>query len=58
MANLASVPMSGDTLVPAAAVSLSAVPNRHSAFVRVTHWITALCFVALLVFIGARTGTY
>jgi thiosulfate reductase cytochrome b subunit len=25
------------------------VPVRHSLFVRVTHWITALCFIALLV---------
>lgn len=24
-------------------------PPRHAAFVRVTHWITAICFVALLV---------
>src|ERR1700745_3742107 len=23
--------------------------RRHSAFVRVTHWITTLCFIALLV---------
>jgi thiosulfate reductase cytochrome b subunit len=25
------------------------VPSRHSALVRVTHWITTLCFLALLV---------
>jgi thiosulfate reductase cytochrome b subunit len=25
------------------------LPSRHSALVRVTHWITALCFLALLV---------
>ena len=36
------------------ASSTSAVPGatvapRHSALVRVTHWITALCFLALLV---------
>ena len=27
----------------------AAVESRHSALVRVTHWITALCFLALLV---------
>jgi cytochrome b561-like protein len=35
-------------------VSPSAVPTttvtpRHAAVVRITHWITALCFLALLV---------
>jgi thiosulfate reductase cytochrome b subunit len=39
--------------IPAAApVAPSTRPARHSALVRVTHWITALCFFALLV-----TGT-
>jgi thiosulfate reductase cytochrome b subunit len=33
----------------AAAAPTTAVPSRHSALVRVTHWITALCFLALLV---------
>jgi thiosulfate reductase cytochrome b subunit len=33
----------------ASAVSSSAVTSRHSALVRVTHWITTLCFFALLV---------
>ena len=46
---LASVPVSADALVSSAAVPVSAVPPRHSALVRVTHWITALCFLALLV---------
>ena len=46
---LASVPMSADALVSGAAVPVFAVPPRHSALVRVTHWITALCFLALLV---------
>src|SRR4051812_4489226 len=32
------------SIVPAATVT-----SRHSAVVRVTHWITALCFLALLV---------
>ena len=33
----------------ASAVPATAVPARHSALVRVTHWITTLCFFALLV---------
>jgi thiosulfate reductase cytochrome b subunit len=33
----------------AAAVPARAVAARHSALVRVTHWITTLCFLALLV---------
>ncbi|MFZ0804779.1 MAG: cytochrome b/b6 domain-containing protein [Candidatus Sulfotelmatobacter sp.] len=32
-----------------AAVPAARVPPRHSAVVRVTHWITTLCFFALLV---------
>jgi len=33
----------------ASAVPTATVPSRHSAIVRVTHWITTLCFLALLV---------
>jgi len=33
----------------ASAVPAPTVASRHSALVRVTHWITALCFLALLV---------
>ncbi len=33
----------------ASAVPARAVASRHSALVRVTHWITTLCFLALLV---------
>jgi thiosulfate reductase cytochrome b subunit len=33
----------------AAAVPARTVPSRHSALVRITHWITTLCFLALLV---------
>ncbi len=33
----------------ASAVPAAAAPARHSALVRVTHWITTLCFLALLV---------
>jgi thiosulfate reductase cytochrome b subunit len=33
----------------APAVPATAVTARHSALVRVTHWITTLCFIALLV---------
>jgi len=34
---------------PASAVLPETVPARHSALVRLTHWITAVCFIALLV---------
>ncbi len=44
MANSASIPISASSL-PAAAT----VAPRHSALVRITHWITVLCFFALLV---------
>src|ERR1700689_4306919 len=43
MADFVCAPTTGP-LVPAT----TAIP-RHSAVVRVTHWITALCFLALLV---------
>ena len=33
----------------AAAVTAATVRSRHSALVRVTHWITTFCFLALLV---------
>src|SRR5882724_8628524 len=33
----------------ASAVSTTTATSRHSTLVRVTHWITALCFLALLV---------
>ena len=33
----------------ASAVPTTTVASRHSALVRVTHWITTLCFLALLV---------
>jgi thiosulfate reductase cytochrome b subunit len=42
----------GDSLsIPSSASALTAttVPSRHSVLVRVTHWITTLCFLALLV---------
>lgn len=35
--------------ITASAVPTATVPARHSALVRVTHWITTLCFFALLV---------
>jgi len=41
-----------DSALAATSVSLApaaTVVSRHSALVRVTHWITALCFLALLV---------
>src|SRR5258708_3241724 len=50
-ANLASISAPPETVAPSAAAEVPAttVPSRHSAVVRVTHWITALCFLALLV---------
>jgi thiosulfate reductase cytochrome b subunit len=42
------MPDSAVRLHPAASTADSAVP-RHSVTVRVTHWITAACFLALLV---------
>jgi thiosulfate reductase cytochrome b subunit len=43
--------MAGSIWVPTSdsAVPTTTVASRHSAFVRVTHWITALCFLALLI---------
>ena len=34
---------------PGSAVPAATVTSRHSVLVRVTHWITTLCFLALLV---------
>jgi thiosulfate reductase cytochrome b subunit len=42
----------GDSAVlprSASAIPATTLPRRHSALVRITHWITALCFIALLV---------
>jgi thiosulfate reductase cytochrome b subunit len=51
MANSESLPLSVGTheTTNTSAVSLTTVTPRHSALVRVTHWLTALCFLALLV---------
>lgn len=51
MANLASVPVPPEAFVASSASAVPAreVPSRHSALVRITHWATALCFLALLV---------
>lgn len=43
MGDIAWVPSS------TAAVQATSAPARHSALVRVTHWITTLCFFALLI---------
>jgi thiosulfate reductase cytochrome b subunit len=43
MGDTASIP------VPASAAPAATVTPRHSALVRITHWITTLCFFALLV---------
>ena len=47
-----TIPRMSDTAYicsPASAIPATKVTPRHSAFVRVTHWITTLCFIALLV---------
>jgi thiosulfate reductase cytochrome b subunit len=45
--------MAGSAYIPNAASAVPATTvkanSRHSALVRVTHWVTTLCFVALLV---------
>jgi thiosulfate reductase cytochrome b subunit len=48
----AQVPLGADLASSASTVPAKTVTSRHSAIIRVTHWITALCFIALLV-----TGT-
>src|SRR6201987_1756048 len=52
MAELESVqvpPLGVSVADSAAVVPASVAPSRHSALVRVTHWITTLCFLALLI---------
>src|SRR5579862_3337539 len=51
MARLGSVPepLRGSFPNSASAVPISTIPLRHSALVRITHWITTLCFLALLI---------
>ena len=51
MASLESASMPLDASVPSSApsVPVTTATPRHSALVRVTHWITTLCFLALLV---------
>src|ERR1700760_2149797 len=46
-----ALPMGDSAWVPTSAgvVPARSVSARHSALVRVTHWITTLCFLALLV---------
>jgi len=45
----ATLPISADQAVQAAAVPSSTAPKRHMAVVRITHWLTTLAFIALLV---------
>ena len=50
MAILGSAQLPAETSIPSA-VSTAPVTKlapRHSALVRVTHWITTICFLALL----------
>ena len=51
MARLGSVQAPPEAFVPSSTSSVPAttVTSRHSALVRATHWITTLCFLALLV---------
>jgi thiosulfate reductase cytochrome b subunit len=51
MARLESVRVPLGARVPSSAssVPVTTVTSRHSVLVRVTHWITTLCFLALLV---------
>ena len=69
MAELQSMPLpEALRSVPPAGRAVDAQPSRHSALVRITHWITVLSFLALLVsgaeilishprFYWAKTGT-
>jgi ABC-type phosphate/phosphonate transport system permease subunit len=45
----ARVPLPACVASSASSVPDTTAPPRHSAVVRVTHWITTLCFFALLV---------
>src|ERR1700751_1842919 len=51
MATSGSAPLPAEASVPSrvSTASLTKLAPRHSALVRVTHWITTLCFFALLV---------
>jgi thiosulfate reductase cytochrome b subunit len=51
MARLESVrvPVGASVTSSASAVPATTASSRHSALVRVTHWITTLCFFALLI---------
>ena len=51
MARLESVRVSLEARVQSSDSSapVTIVTSRHSALIRVTHWITTLCFLALLV---------
>jgi len=51
MATLGSAQLPAETSIPSAVSStpITMLAPRHSALVRVTHWITTLCFFALLV---------
>jgi thiosulfate reductase cytochrome b subunit len=51
MATIGSVQTPLEASVPSAASTVPAATaaTRHSALVRITHWITTLCFLALLV---------
>ncbi len=45
----AGIPLGAGVASSVPAMPATTAASRHSALVRVTHWITTLCFVALLV---------
>src|SRR5579859_7921098 len=45
----AAAPLAASGQTSASSVPVAAVASRHSLLVRVTHWITTLCFFALLI---------
>src|SRR5215468_12680426 len=49
MGNVGSAPMGVAVPSSAPAIPATAPAPRHSVLVRITHWITTLCFLALLV---------
>ncbi|HXX99326.1 MAG TPA: hypothetical protein VEI54_00300, partial [Candidatus Limnocylindrales bacterium] len=50
MAMLGSARLPAETSIPSAVSTapVTKLASRHSALVRITHWITTICFFALL----------
>jgi thiosulfate reductase cytochrome b subunit len=49
VSTLESAQLQPQDSAPSSIVNAATVPPRHSALVRVTHWVTTVCFLALLV---------